>query len=185
MGKFDDAKDKARGKTPAPEAENPFTSPVLEPLNMTEFAEAVASGTAELGERFLEIEEGQQFRGFFLGTSQGIIEELQDVMVDGKKVTQAILKPVTRLHFEVATKEKKGTGITVSLLEYAQLKSQIADVLPPDGSAMVLVGKGSMGRNKKGTRQLQNWVVARFPAVREPRRRIAAPAAAGSETKSS
>lgn len=189
--KFDDAKNRARGAAPAtepPTAEKPdvFSTVVLESLNMEEFAEAIASGTATLGERFLEIAEGQQFRGFYLGTSQGVIEELQNVLVDGKSVTQAVLKPVTRLHFEAATKDRVGIGITVSLLEYAQLKNQITDVLPPDGSAMVLVGKGAMGRNKKGTRQLQQWMVARFLNVRPARKRLGSEApAAGSEIKPS
>ena len=165
MSKFDDAKNKARGKSAdnASSAEDVLFSdvPILEPLSMEEFAREVQSGTGSLGERFLEISPGQQFRAFFLGTSNGKIEE------GGK------LKDVVRMHFELSTKDKKGTGVTFSLLEYAQLKSQISDVLPHDGSGYVMVGKGEMGQSKK-KRQLQEWIVFRAADVRPPRARLTA-----------
>jgi hypothetical protein len=91
------------------------------------------------------------------------------------------MRPVTRMHFEHAIEKMQGaervrvgTGINFSLLEYSQLKNQISDVLPHDGSAFVLVGKGELGKTKKGNRQLQNFMVARFPEARAPRRKLTA-----------
>lgn len=175
--KFDAATKNARARSGVGEVENEDFDPtqdLLQPIDMRGFAEAVKAG-AKLGERFLEMGENQQIAVFYLGTSEGFIEEM-----DEKK--NVVRKPVSRIHFEVARElrleggafEFRPTGIVVSMLEYAQLKSQIVDVLPPDGSCVVKIGKLDMGRTKRRGRQIQNFVVARFEQVRAPRMRIAA-----------
>lgn len=167
--KFDDAKNKVSAKSGSTELDKsapgaivtrPDEVSVVEPMSMAEFAEAISAG-GEMAPSFVEMKENEMFRAFFMDRLDSHIEEI----VNG----QVTIKPVKRLVFELASKDRKGLGVMFSMLEVTQLEQKIGSALPADGSCFVLVGKGGKKTTAK-KRQMDHFEVIAFRGERKPRR---------------
>jgi hypothetical protein len=177
--KFDDAKDAVANKglattptagTIATDSGTVVVAPrpdaaILEPLSMAEFAAALAEG-GEMAPSFVEMGEGEQFRAYYMDRLDGLIEEIVRA-TDGSM--HAVMKPVKRLVFELASKDRKGTGVMFSMLEVTQLTQKIGEALPADGSCFVLVAKGGKKETNK-KRLMDHFEVISFRNARKPRR---------------
>lgn len=173
MGKFEDAKNRARGTQSESSESDASSVPMVVPMDLATFVKGVQAGGV-MGETFLEIEENHMIGGFFLGTSPATIEEA------GKP------KEVTRMHFEYGTWKDVATpnggmtrvfrasGVNFSLLEFAQLKNQISDVAARDGTTFVIMGKGPMGETKRTKRRMWQWITQSYKNARKARKELAA-----------
>ena len=177
--KLDSAISKARGETAVtnqPDTAKALTADdILQEASMEDFAEAIQNGGIQ-APFFLSMKEKQQIRGFYVGRSEGVLEEI----VNG----QIVLKKVWRLQFEYAVKKYTDdgklyhapTGVRFSMLEVTQLAQGISDLYPADGSVCFLIQKGAeQETNKKRT--MHTYSTTAFQNARAPLYQLAAPVA--------